>query len=76
MGSIFSQLFMTAQGLCVGADAERLGKQRDMTRERNSRRYVETKEKHRRKVVREAKEKERKRQEEEEGGPAYAAGAF
>ena len=76
MGSTESHNFMTAQGLYVGDNTERLGKQRDKIREGNSRRKMEAKQQHRRKKVQQAKDQERRKQLQEEGGPAYAPGAF
>jgi hypothetical protein len=76
MGATASQNFMAAHGLNVGYDSVRLGRRRDRQRATNSRRSTLAKQKYRRKKIQEAKRKARMQQELEEGGPAYAAGAF
>ena len=76
MGSLAAQVVMSAQGLAIGENTEKLGKRRDQNRESQINRRLETNEKDRRKKVQTAKAAETRKHIQAEGGISYAAGAY
>ena len=76
MGSVGGHCFLSAQGLTIGRNAEKLGKRRDMSRKSQSRRRATNNEAERRQAVTRAQAKERQKNFRAEGGTPYASGAF